>query len=85
VCVLWLVVQALRVPKLYPLFGCGCLYLSESAAWWSLSEDNMLLYVWFRSLMGGGEVVEEGRSPWNSRLLQAALPQRAQRAGKMGP
>ena len=26
-----------------PLFGCGCLHLSESAAGWSLSEDNMLL------------------------------------------
>jgi hypothetical protein len=26
-----------------PLFDCGCLQLSESAAGWSLSEDNMLL------------------------------------------
>ena len=28
---------------LHPLFGCGYLYLPESAVGWSLSEDNMLL------------------------------------------
>jgi hypothetical protein len=31
-----------RVPKLHPLFGCGCLYVSESAVRWSVSEDSML-------------------------------------------
>jgi hypothetical protein len=30
------------VPKLHQLFVCGCLHLSESAAGWSLWEDNML-------------------------------------------
>jgi hypothetical protein len=34
---------SLRIPKLHPLFGCECLYLSESAAGWSLSENNILL------------------------------------------
>jgi hypothetical protein len=29
--------------SLSTLFDCGCLYLSESVAGWSLSEDNMLL------------------------------------------
>jgi hypothetical protein len=31
-----------KVGKSHPLFGCGCVYLSESASGWSLSEDNML-------------------------------------------
>jgi hypothetical protein len=36
--------SSIRVPKLHQLFGCRCLYLSESAAaGWSLSGDNMLL------------------------------------------
>jgi hypothetical protein len=36
--------SSLRLPKLHPMFGCRCLYLSESAEVWSLSEDNMLLF-----------------------------------------
>lgn len=35
--------SSIRAPKLRPLFGCVCLYWSESAARWSLSEENMLL------------------------------------------
>jgi hypothetical protein len=31
---------SIRVPKLHPLFGGGCLHLSESAAGWSISEDS---------------------------------------------
>jgi hypothetical protein len=30
----------IRVPKLHPMFGCGSLCLSESAARWNLSEDS---------------------------------------------
>jgi hypothetical protein len=33
----------LQEPKLYPLFGYGCLHLSELDAGRSLSEDSMLL------------------------------------------
>ena len=32
-----------RVPKFHPLLVCGCLYLYEAAAGWSLSENSMLL------------------------------------------
>lgn len=30
----------IRVSKLHPLFGCRCLYLSESTAGWSHSGDS---------------------------------------------
>ena len=38
--------SSITVPKLQPLSTCECLYLSESAAGWSLSEDRhaRLLY-----------------------------------------
>jgi hypothetical protein len=32
-----------HILKLHPLFGCGCPNLSESAAGWSSSEDNLFL------------------------------------------
>jgi hypothetical protein len=32
--------SSIRILKLYPLFGSGFLYLSESAAAWSLSENS---------------------------------------------
>jgi hypothetical protein len=33
--------SSVRILKLHPLFGCG--FVSELAAGWSLSEDNMFL------------------------------------------
>jgi hypothetical protein len=35
--------SSIRVSKLHLLFSCGCLYLFESAAMWSLLENSMLL------------------------------------------
>ena len=35
--------SSIRVFSLHPLFGCGCLYLSELDAQWILSEENMFL------------------------------------------
>jgi hypothetical protein len=52
------------------------------------SSDEFPLAVWFRTSRsdeGEGEMVEEWRSPRDSRLLRAAedAPQRTQEAGKM--
>jgi hypothetical protein len=35
--------SSIRIPILHPLFGCGSLHLSDSAAGWSVPEDNILL------------------------------------------
>ena len=34
---------SISILKLHPFLDCGCLFLSESVAQWSLSEDNLLL------------------------------------------
>ena len=37
--------SSIRIPKLHPLYGYGCLHLSESATGRALSEDNIFLSV----------------------------------------
>ena len=44
---------SIRVPKLRPLFVCGCLHLSESGARWNLSEacHAGLLSTWIQNII----------------------------------
>jgi hypothetical protein len=70
--------HSIRVLKLHPLFGCGCLYLSESAAGWSILRGqhtpvckHVLTYIAIKCRYHAifyrpKEVKQEGRPKWGS-------------------
>jgi hypothetical protein len=47
--------SSIRVSNLCPLFGCGSLYLSESAAEWIISEDSLVRLLSAINLLCGKE------------------------------
>jgi hypothetical protein len=60
----------LWVPNLHPFFGCGCLYLSESAAGWSLTEDSLLLSA---SITVSLVVLSIGACPWDESQVKSVI------------